>query len=303
MGLLVLAGWCRPAAACGACECETEPHAILNLIRDLPLNLEIPLLAVGNGKAPPRLEKVSDGTGVAATVTRVEGGGPYWRLKVARDLEPNTEYRIVGDVAGGQFTTGAARDEVAPTLGGIATMPGGNGGLCSSSVGALLTLSDADDGASFNVWVELEIDVASTAHVRYLDYQFGSIPLGHSAMGCFGGSELPELTSGSGYPMRARLHDAAGNVGEWQNTILTVQAEEPGGCGMPTPSAGASGSPGSANPGGGANGDPQDADGDDPARTSKGCGCSLSQREPDMWSGAALFGLALGLGARRRCSR
>jgi len=271
----------------------------------LPLNLEIPLLVLGEGKAPPRLEKVSDGAEVAATVARVEGGGPYWSLKVARDLEPNTEYRILGDVAGGQFTTGTARDELPPTLGGIATTPGGNGGLCDSSVGALLTLSGADDGASFNVWVELEVDVAGTANVRYLDYQSGGIRLGHSAMGCFGGAELPKLMPGSGYPMRARLRDAAGNVGEWQSTILAVLAEDPGGCGMPTASAGASGSgsAGSANPGGGASGDLQDADGDDPARTSKGCGCSLGKRESDVWWGAALFGLALGLGAGRRRSR
>jgi MYXO-CTERM domain-containing protein len=309
LALAALCGWSRTAAACGACECQTEPRSIVNLIRSVPLNLEIPLRVVAQGEAAPRLERVSDGLPAPATVD-LDAGGTVWWLKVDEDLKPNTEYRIVGG-SGAQFTTGTARDEQAPTLGGVSAMAGGNAGLCDVQVGGKLTLSGAnDDNEQFAVWLELEIDVASTAQHIYLDYDSGSIRLGHSAMGCFGPSEVTGIAPDQGYPGRIRLHDAAGHASDWQTFAINVAAEEPGGCGTPSGSAGVAGmSPTLEEPtsaGGADNDDSPGAaaasSGSKTLRTSKGCGCALGAERGSGLGGAGLLTLLLAFAARRRRS-
>ncbi len=283
---LVLSAWGRPAAACGACVCDDQPRAIINLIRDVPLNLEVPLRAFDAAQAPPRLERVADGMVVPATVTRDPSGAVAWWLKVDQDLEPNTEYRLD---AVGQFTTGTTRDEQAPTFDEVGASAGGNGGLCDLEAGGQLTLSGANDGnAGFAVWVELEVEVNRGAQRVYTDYQFGSIRLGHSAMGCFGPTELAGISADQDYPGRVRLHDAAGNVSDWKTFVFTPTAEAPGGCGTPSGIAGAAGMGSGGNVANGAAAGSADAD---PDRMSKGCGCALGA-ERQLGHGASALGLA-----------
>jgi len=305
--LLALSAWSRPAAACGACICDSASDApnYLNPIRDLPLNLSIPIRRSDEDVTPPRLERVSDGMVVATTLGRAEQGP--WLMTVDEFLEPNTEYRLVADRDGAQFTTGTVVDKDPPILQGVSSTPGGNGGLCEQSVGAQLKLEGASDGASFAVWVELEIDMNGTSHSISTWYQNGRISLGHSSMGCFGGNELPELEGGVGYPSRIRLHDAGGNVSDWQTFILDVVAEQPGGCGTPTTTAGASSVGGGATAstsGTGATtavaGNTSTPEDEDATRTSKGCGCALGQRQSKSFAGAALLACVLAAGARRR---
>ncbi|HKY38394.1 MAG TPA: hypothetical protein VJN18_20765 [Polyangiaceae bacterium] len=124
-------------AACGSCNCDDQPRPILNLIRGIPLNLEIPLRVLSESETAPWLE-LTDGTNVPATVQRRTGANVWW-LKVDEDLKPNTDYFIARDTgreAG--FTTGNARDEEPPTLEGISVEGGGNEALCSNSVGGIL---------------------------------------------------------------------------------------------------------------------------------------------------------------------
>lgn len=290
--------------ACGACLCDEQGLPILNLIRDLPLNLSIPLSELSEAEAAPHLERVADDMIVPATVKHVAGGA--WLLLVDEDLEPNTEYRVVREAGvEAQFTTGTARDTQRPVLGEVTGVPGGNADLCDRSVGGQVKLTGADDGATFNVWVELEIDVNGTATILFTDYS-QEIRLGHSAMGCLGRKELPELGDGAGYPARVRLHDAAGNVSDWGTFIFRVVAEEPAGCGTPLPVAGTNsvagggasntGGTGATDAIGGTNSPPED----DATRTSKGCGCALGERHRDSFAGSALLACVLAAGVCRR---
>ena len=304
--LLALSGWGRPAAACGACICDSASEApnYLNPIRDLPLNLTIPIRRWDADTAPPRLERVSDGMVVATKLGRTAAGP--WLLIVDGFLEPNTEYRLVAERDGAQFTTGTQVDLEPPTLQAVKCTSGGNGGLCVQSVGAQLQLEGASDGASFAVWVELAIDMNGTTHPFFTSYQNGRISLGHSPMGCFGANELPELEDGASYPSRVRLVDAAANKSQWQAFTLSVAAEEPGGCGEPTTVAGtdslggtdatSAGGTGAATANGGTSSAPED----DASRTSKGCSCSLGQRERRSFAGAGLLACVLAAVALRR---
>jgi hypothetical protein len=304
LSLLASSVYSRPAAACGACVCGEEPRPILNLIRDLPLNLVIPLRVLDEAETAPHLERVADDVPVPARVERMAG---VWLLSVEQDLEPNSDYRVVRDAGvEAQFTTGSARDTQRPTLASVTSTAGGNGDLCEASVGGQVHLKGADDGAAFNVWVEVEVDINGTATLLSLYYD-QDLQLGHSVMGCLGPNELPALDDGAQYPSRVRLRDAAGNTGDWQTFILDVVAEEPAGCGTPSPVAGTSSTAGggSANTGGtgalNAGGDTSEPnEGDNPARTSKGCGCALGQREHQSFAGIALLACALAAGVRRR---
>jgi hypothetical protein len=76
------------------------------------------------------------------------------------------------------------------------------------------------------------------AHTLFTDYEQGGIRLGSSSTGCFGPNEVSGFVDGGGYPVRLRLHDAAGNIGEWQSFAFTATAEQPGGCGTPSGTAG-----------------------------------------------------------------
>ena len=305
--------WARPAAACGACECAHEARPILNLIRDVPLNLELPLRVLSADEAPPRVERVADGTLAPATVEKDANGANVWWLKVEQDLEPNREYRIMRDTGvDAQFTTGATRDVQAPTLEAASTLPGGNAALCDSEAGGQLTLTGAtDDNQQFAVWVELEIDVGKQTQHRYLDYRFGNIGLGHSAMGCFGPSELSGIAAGQSYPGRVRLHDAGGNIGDWQSFVLPIAAEEMGGCGTPggvAGGAGSSGQPTDPTEAGSGSEPPHGAgapsSGSDGELTSRGCGCALAAGSgADGGAWALGFATLLLLGRRQQLRR
>lgn len=309
--MLALSAWTRPAAACGACLCDSgsEPVPIRNLIRDVPLNLSVPVRAASDPEAAPFLERVSDG--LIVPVVRTGGDDGYWWLSSEHDLEPNTEYRIVSGGTVVQFTTGASPDYQSPSLQGFSVIPGGNGALCEPSVGARLTLLGAADGATFNVWVEVQVIVQFGAWTTLRIPYDQNIGLGHSISGCLGATELPELVGGTTYPSRLRLHDAAGNASEWQTFNLEVMAEEPGGCGMPEPTAGTSSMPGGGS--GAADAGGTDAglesggagdalEGNVPPRTSKGCGCSFAQRGLGAWAGYLLFSSLLVAAGRRRRS-
>jgi MYXO-CTERM domain-containing protein len=300
-------GFSRPAAACGACTCDDQPRSIVNLVRGVPLNLQIPLRVLEEGEAAPWLER-ADGAMVSATVERRAAPSVWW-LTVDRDLEPNTDYfitREAGVEAG--FTTGSARDEAPPTLESISAKGGGNEALCSASVGGLITLSGAsDDGESFNVWLELELISGGTPYLIFTDYLYAAQPLalGTSEMGCFGSLEVPGMVAGAGYALGAWLHDAAGNVSELRTSAFNAQASGPPGCGMPSDSAGSS--PVEPSPSAGSGGAAPASAGKptltdtDAERTSKGCGCSVPgrPREPaaEGWLAALLL---LGLAACRR---
>lgn len=294
--------WGRPAQACGPCTCDDQPRDIMNLIRGLPLNLQIPLAVFEESEAPPWLERVSDGTEVAATVERRDAMAAWW-LAVDQDLEPNTDYQVVRESGiAAVFTTGSARDESPPTLTAIEALGGGNEALCDGSFGGGLTLTGAGDGETFNVWLELEVVAGATPRIIYADLNTGNmrLPLGSSAMGCFGRLEVPELAEGGGVALGARIFDAAGNASELRTTVLQAVANEPAGCGSPTGNAGS----GPTEPGDGGTASVAGSSGspavpeDDPTRTSKGCGCSLpGSPEPRC---AALLPLALLLAFRRR---
>lgn len=287
-----------PASACGMCSCSEEGPELLALIRDLPLNLEVPLPVRNDGETPPRLERVTGALAVPATAERAVTGLPFWRLVPARDLEPNTEYRIVGDSGvEAQFTTGSARDEHAPTLASVSASPGGNAGVCGAALGSSIELAGAEDGPAFAVWVEFEVDVDGLTQHVYRSYAFGALGLGHSELGCFGGSELVGLMDGVTYRARVRLHDAAGNSSEWLPFELPVAAEEPAGCGPAVGSGGAGGVSHEPEPG-----EPEPSSGAPASRTSRGCGCSLPPSN-DVPLASVLLLLAGLLGRVRQRSR
>jgi hypothetical protein len=291
---VVLAALCasEPAKACGACLCdgpEALAQPLLPLIRDLPLNLALTLRKLDE-ETPPRLERVADGGVVPTRVEPDPTGMPFWKLVVERDLEPNTAYRVVRDSGvDAEFTTASARDEQAPTLATVTAQPGGNGGLCEPSLGAQVELAGAEDGAAFAVWMELEADVDGTPQRLYRAYSFGPFGIGSSEMDCFGDASLSGIVEGATYHARLRLHDAADNVSEWQAFDLPIVAEEPAGCGGPSPSdGGASNAPESPEPPSPNPDNPEPELATNEA-TSQSCGCSVPS------SGASSFGAALAL--------
>lgn len=251
--------------------CDEEPRSIVNVVRDVPLNLQIPLRVLEEGEAAPRLERFSDGSEVPATVEQLSEPAGVWWLSVDEDLEPLTDYAIVRE--GGVeavFKTGDARDEEPPRFDAISAQSGGNEALCGPSVGGVLTLSGAaDPGESFNVWLELEVIADGRAQVVFTDYSNTShrLSVGASDSGCFGALTLPSLPPGAAYGIRARLHDAAGNVSELRSTELNPEASEPGGCGEPSGTAGA----------GGAGPEPEPPE-PDVVPSAKGGGCAVAER-------------------------
>ncbi len=313
--MLAFGAYSSEAAACGACLCnDAGSQPLITLIRDVPVNLVMPLRVVDDAEEPPILERASDGMQVAATAARVEGQ-PYWMLRVAQDLEPSTEYRIVREAGvEQQFTTGSAPDTSAPLLDSVTVNPGGTGAECDTFTGARLAFAGVSDGDRLDVWVEVEVDVMSTAQPLYGRYDFAELAFGHSEMGCVGDNETPWVEDGAQYPTRVRLHDLGGNTSEWQNLIVTIASTEPAGCGGPGVDPNVGGSGGSApmlfagasgtgadpnsDPSVDPNADPSDeGDGHTP-RTSKGCGCSVPGDSGTSSLGAAL--LAAVLLARRR---
>ncbi len=297
------------ARACGACLCDDQQHPrpLVNLVRSVPLNLQIPLHVLSEGEAAPWLERASDGAKVLATVERREALRVWW-LEVDEDLEPNTDYFVMRDTgAEAGFTTGSARDEEPPVLEAISVVGGGNEGLCSSSSGGYLELSGASDaGDAFNAWLEIEVVMGQTPYLVYSDYS-QRVAFGSSPMRCFARLEIPGMVAGSGYPVGVSLHDAAGNVSQFKIAVFTALANEPASCGTPSETAGSGGSS-TSDPGGGGtgataadgNGNPASADPDDD-RTSKGCGCALPAQPEGLHCEASLAALLLiGLTARRR---
>jgi hypothetical protein len=299
------------ARACGACLCDDQPRPLLSLVRGVPLNLQIPLRVAHEAEAAPWIERATDKTKVLATVERREAPGVWW-LAVDQDLEPNTDYFIMresGPEAG--FTTGSARDEEPPELQGVSVVGGGNEALCSDSAGGYLELTGASDaGDTFNVWLEIEVVMGPAPYIVYSDYIDTSqrVAFGSSTMSCFGPLEIPGMVAGNGYAVGVALHDAAGNVSQFQTAVFNAVANEPASCGTPSETAGSSGSstsdPGgsggsaAATPGGSGNQASPDPEGD---RTSKGCGCALPAG-PQRWPAEALLAglLLLGCAARRR---
>lgn len=273
--LVFASGWTKPASACGACECSDAPVSIVTLIRDVPLNLRIPLPVLEGETTAPRLERVSDLAEVPSSATQLEGALRYWWLAVETDLDPRTDYRIVrsGGVEA-QFTTGTARDEAAPTFGSASSTAGGNADLCSESVGARLAFGEVEDAGSpsFTVWAEVEVTDGADALRLFAPYgPGGSIRVGHSGAGCFGSTEIGGLVHARTYPTRARLRDAAGNASEWEEVALTVAGERPGGCGTPSGGGDGGGAPSGAgaSPAGGSAGAVDESPATD--RTSSGC--------------------------------
>ncbi len=308
---VVLAAWAstdaRPAAACGACTCDDEPRAVINLVRGVPLNLQIPLRVVDENEEAPWLERASDSARVAATVERLQSPADVWWLAVDADLEPNTDYRIVrGGGVDSAFTTGSEPDHEPPVLEAINARGGGNAALCGSSVGGVLTPSGATDGDTFNVWLELEFLAGGPPHLAYVPYSHSTqtLPLGSSEGGCFGPLELPPAAS-TGYVVGARLRDAAGNSSQLVTTTFTAEASEPGGCGSMGGTAGTSGLDSNGNAGTGGDVPPDgdsDGDGDAGQRTSKGCGCAVPAQRGVSGTMAALTLLGLmALRRQRRC--
>jgi hypothetical protein len=240
-----MSGTTVDSSACGACVCSEEvPSSIVTLIRDVPVNLQVPLPVLAGESTEPRIERVLDSAEVPSSVTRITGASDYWWLAVQADLEPETEYRIVRKSGvEAQFTTGVARDETAPRFDSVSSTAGGNADLCEASVGAQLAFSGVADpeSRSFAVWAELELEDGPDTVRVFSPYGATAVRVGHSDSRCFGGTDITSLQAGN-YPTRARLRDAAGNASEWQELTLQVAAEEPGGCGMMGGAAGAGGS-------------------------------------------------------------
>ena len=306
LALLTVSAGARRALACGACECEEQPLPIVGLIREVPLNLALPLRVLADEGAP-RLERVSDGRTVGATVEK-DAQAAVWYLKVDQDLDPGVDYRIVRDSGvEAAFTTGTVRDLGVPTLGEVSSKTGGNAGLCDVETGGLLQISGAhDDNSQFAVWLELELTVRGETVRRYTDYHFGVVTLGRSASGCFGTRELPAIESGQAYPGRVRLHDVADHASDWFSFVLMPGAEAPAGCGAP---AGVGGSGGTNSqpdqpPSDNAGSPPQQDEHPDAAaaRTSKGCGCAVADRRGGSGTEAVILVSAL-LAFRRRSRR
>jgi hypothetical protein len=291
---VAVCGWRGEAAACGACECADVPAPIVTLIRDVPLNLQVPLPILEGEAAEPRIERVSDGVEVVSSATRLVGAADYWWLAPQDDLEPSTEYRIIrGGGVEDQFTTGTARDEAAPRFEAVLPTAGGNAALCEASVGAQLAFSGVEDPASpsFTVWAEIEVEDGADTVRLFAAYGAGStVRVGHSDAGCFGSTELPALTTAHTYPTRARLRDASGNASEWKQVALTVAAEQPGGCGMP-----------SDGDNGGSVSSPE-AEGANAAAQNQSASCGIGRRAPS-GSWLALTSLAVLLLCRRRVLR
>ncbi|GEM_PF-1643220 len=283
-----------PAFACGACECA-QVSELVSLVRGVPLNLDLMLSAHSGELMPPRLERVSDQS-LIATAERMGAASGLWRLKPTAELAPNTEYRIMRTAgAVSQFTTGTSRDESAPTFEGVSTSPGGNGALCSPSVGAGLTLSGVADAGDNPIWVEFEVQLPQGATNIFSNYVYGnSLRLGQTTMGCFGSNELAGITAGQSYSTRVRVHDVAGHASDWRTVFVSMAADVPGGCGgmdLAPPQGGATGgaATGGAATGGAATGLPAaasagtstvlPADGASPAGASEAsCSMKLAER-------------------------
>lgn len=239
----------RSAAACGACNCNDDrDEPLVVLTRDLPLNFQAPVPVLADSTAS--LVRRSDSLEIPSRLEPIAGSKGYALLKVEQDLEPNVEYALMSDGKVQQvFTTGASRDETAPTFSRVEVELGTNGGLCSQSVGARLQLRDvSDDSGGTARWVEIEVEIDGVVTTRFSALGFSGIPLGTSEMGCFGQTELPELQAGSSYAMRVRVHDVAGNISDWHDVAFEPTAEEPSGCG-PTNAGAGSGSESDATPG------------------------------------------------------
>jgi hypothetical protein len=240
----------RSAAACGACSCNDDrDDPLVVLTGDLPLNFQAPVPVLAGSTAS--LVRRSDSLEIPSSLAPIAGSKGYALLKVEQDLEPNVEYALMSDGKVQQvFTTGASRDETAPTFSRVEVELGTNGGLCTQSVGARLQLRDvSDDSGGTARWVEIEVEIDGVVTTRFSTLGFSGIALGTSEMGCFGQTELPELKAGSSYAMRVRLHDVAGNVSDWHDLAFEPTAEEPGGCGPSMAGAGA-GSGSGTTPGG-----------------------------------------------------